>query len=39
MRIGIDIGGSHIATGIVNEEGKIIDKEENIKKIEGVENE
>ena len=28
MRIGIDIGGSHIATGIVNEEGKIIDKEE-----------
>ncbi len=28
MRIGIDIGGSHIATGIVNEEGKIVDKEE-----------
>ena len=27
MKIGIDIGGSHIATGIVNEEGKIICKQ------------
>ena len=27
MKIGIDIGGSHIATGIVNEYGEIIGKE------------
>ena len=26
MKIGIDIGGSHIAIGLVNEQGKIIDK-------------
>ena len=26
MKIGIDIGGSHIAIALVNEEGKIIEK-------------
>ena len=26
MKIGIDIGGSHIAIGLVNDEGKIIEK-------------
>ncbi len=28
MKIGIDLGGSHIGIGIVNEEGKIIEKSE-----------
>lgn len=28
MRIGIDLGGSHIGIGVVNEEGKIIEKQE-----------
>ena len=28
MKIGIDIGGSHIAIALVNEEGKIIEKNE-----------
>ena len=28
MKIGIDIGGSHIGIGLVTEEGKIISKEE-----------
>lgn len=28
MKIGIDIGGSHIAIGVVNENGKILDKME-----------
>lgn len=27
MRIGIDIGGSHIASGIVLEDGMLMDKE------------
>ena len=32
MKIGIDIGGSHISSGIIDENGKILDKEErNIK--------
>ena len=26
MKIGIDMGGSHVAIGIVNENGKIIEK-------------
>ena len=26
MKIGIDLGGSHIAIGVVNSEGKIIEK-------------
>lgn len=36
MKIGIDIGGSHIAIALVNEEGKIIEKNET--DIEGIEN-
>ena len=28
MKIGVDLGGSHIGVGIVNEEGKIIIKKE-----------
>lgn len=28
MKIGIDIGGSHIGIGVVNEEGKIVEKRE-----------
>lgn len=28
MKIGIDIGGSHIAIGVINQEGKIIEKAE-----------
>lgn len=33
MKIGVDIGGSHVGVGIVNEEGKIvIKKEQDIKK-------
>lgn len=28
MKIGIDLGGSHIGIGVVNEKGKIIDKQE-----------
>ena len=32
MKIGIDLGGSHIAIGLVDENGKIIEKvEKNIK--------
>lgn len=38
MKIGIDIGGSHIAIALVNEEGKIIEKNEtDIEDIENVE--
>lgn len=36
MKIGIDIGGSHIAIALVNEEGKIIEKNET--DIEDIEN-
>lgn len=28
MKIGIDLGGSHIGIGVINEEGKILEKEE-----------
>ena len=28
MRIGIDVGGSHIGLGIINEQGKMILKKE-----------
>ena len=28
MKIGIDLGGSHIAIGVVNNEGKILEKVE-----------
>ena len=28
MKIGIDLGGSHIAVGIVTEEGKLLAKQE-----------
>lgn len=28
MKIGVDLGGSHIGVGIVNEEGKIVVKKE-----------
>ena len=28
MKIGIDLGGSHIAIGVVNKEGKIVEKME-----------
>ena len=31
MKIGVDIGGSHIAIGMVSEEGKIISKKEEYK--------
>lgn len=34
MKIGIDLGGSHIAIGVVNSEGKIIEKVET--KISGL---
>lgn len=35
MKIGIDLGGSHIAIGVVNKEGKIIEKiEKSLKEIE-----
>ena len=38
MKIGIDIGGSHIAVGLVDNEGKIIQKiERNIEKQENIE--
>ena len=38
MKIGIDIGGSHIAIALVNAEGKIIEKNEtDIEDIENVE--
>lgn len=38
MKIGIDIGGSHIAIGLVNDEGKIIEKiEQDIEKQENME--
>ncbi len=34
MKIGIDMGGSHVAIGIVNENGKIIEKfEKDIKTV------
>ena len=36
MKIGIDIGGSHIAIALVNAEGKIIEKNET--DIEDIEN-
>ena len=40
MKIGIDIGGSHIGLGIVNDSGEIISKvEKNIQKVENMENE
>ena len=28
MKIGIDLGGSHIGIGVVNRQGKIIEKKE-----------
>lgn len=28
MKIGIDLGGSHVGIGVINEEGKILEKEE-----------
>ena len=35
MKIGIDIGGSHVAVGLIEDNGKIINKlEEDIKKKE-----
>ena len=34
MKIGIDLGGSHIGVGIVNEEGKIVTKKEKDIKID-----
>ena len=34
MKIGIDLGGSHIAIGIVDRNGKILEKVE--KKLRGV---
>lgn len=38
MKIGIDIGGSHIAVGVVNKEGKIVEKiEQDIIKQENME--
>ena len=39
MKIGIDLGGSHISVGIVSEEGKILAKQEqDIFFIEHVDN-
>lgn len=35
MQIGIDLGGSHIAIGVVNKEGKIVEKTE--KSLKGIE--
>ena len=35
MKIGIDLGGSHIAIGVVNKEGKIVEKAE--KTLKGIE--
>lgn len=35
MKIGIDLGGSHIAIGVVDKEGKILDKRE--KRLRGIE--
>ena len=35
MKIGIDLGGSHIAIGVVNKEGKIVEKTE--KSLKGIE--
>ena len=40
MKIGIDIGGSHVAIGLINENGKIIAKEDkdlNKKMVEELE--
>ena len=35
MKIGIDLGGSHIAVGVVTDEGKVIaKKEENVSFVE-----
>ena len=34
MKVGIDLGGSHIAIGVVNKNGKIIEKTE--KKLKGI---
>lgn len=39
MRVGIDVGGSHIACGIVHENGKLIDKESNDLDISDIEGE
>lgn len=36
MKIGIDLGGSHIAIGVVDKDGKILDKRE--KKLRGIAN-
>lgn len=37
MKIGIDLGGSHIGIGIINDQGKILDKNEiDLKNIENV---
>ena len=35
MKIGIDLGGSHIAVGVVDKDGKILDKRE--KRLRGIE--
>ena len=38
MKVGIDLGGSHIAVGVVNENGIIIEKyieNDNFKRLEG----
>lgn len=39
MKIGIDLGGSHIAVGIVTEEGKILTKQEKVIAYQKEENE
>ena len=39
MKIGIDLGGSHIAVAVVNTQGKIIEKNEiDLKNVEDIEN-
>ena len=35
MKIGIDLGGSHIAIGVVDKDGRILDKRE--KRLRGIE--
>lgn len=38
MKIGIDLGGSHIAIGVVDNQGRIIEKQEKrlLKKIKKI---
>lgn len=41
MNIGIDLGGSHIGVGIVNDEGNIVCKKDTdilIEKVEDIQN-